>query len=174
MRRVTIAETFSQCLIFLNQSMLGRRLCRKNAIPGVPGFRLTCKPIRPQSCGANNTLLRARLHSFDNRTRDRFLGLWYESYSAQTERDKKLGEIAAQYNWCRVVAAPLQLWFTRLTEQRAREAAAGAKADLRLKRRMFDWLLARCQAVTVAEEKADRLTKGWVLAPLDAALPGRG
>ncbi|KAF5099928.1 hypothetical protein DV451_002751 [Geotrichum candidum] len=109
---------------------------------------------------ANNTLLRARLHSFDNRTRDRFLGLWYESYSAQTERDKKLGEIAAQYNWCRVVAAPLQLWFTRLTEQRAREAAAGAKADLRLKRRMFDRLLARCQAVTVAEEKADRLTKG--------------
>lgn len=112
---------------------------------------------------ANNTLLRARLHSFDNRTRDRFLGLWYESYSAQTERDKKLGEIAAQYNWCRVVAAPLQLWFTRLTEQRAREAAAGAKVDLRLKRRMFDRLLARCQAVTVAEEKADRLTKGWVL-----------
>ena len=109
---------------------------------------------------ANNTLLRARLHSFDNRTRDRFLGLWYESYSAQTERDKKLGEIAAQYNWCRVVAAPLQLWFTRLTEQRAREAAAGAKADLRLKRLMFDRRLRGVRLSPLPKKRPIALPRG--------------
>jgi hypothetical protein len=109
---------------------------------------------------ANHTLLRARLHSFDNRTRDRFLGLWYESYASLTERDQKLAEIAAQYDWCRAVAGPLQVWAARLTEQRTCEANAGAEADRRLKRRMFDRLLARCQAVTVAEETADRVAKG--------------
>lgn len=108
---------------------------------------------------AKATLMRARLHSFDNRTRNRFLGLWYESSAVLHERDQRLGEIAAQYDWCRAVSGKIQVWTERLAEQHAKQNTASLLADRRLKRYAFDKLLGRCQAVTVAEEVADRVAK---------------
>ncbi|KAF5098304.1 hypothetical protein D0Z03_001244 [Geotrichum reessii] len=120
---------------------------------------------------AKATLMRARLHSFDNRTRNRFLGLWYESSAVLHERDQRLGEIAVQYDWCRAVSGQIQVWRERSAEQHARENAASLLADRRLKRYAFDKLLGRCQGVTDAEEVADRVAKTQFLLPQMATFP---
>lgn len=101
--------------------------------------------------------LRARLDSFDNKTKDRFLGLWYEAYIVLEEKDRQMTEVAESYDYATTISAALRVWFYRYQKLKDQREEATKKEGLKLKQKCLNKLLQNTRLVAEDKIYADQL-----------------
>lgn len=86
---------------------------------------------------ASNLALREKLRSFDLNQRERFLALWYESYSVLHKKDARLTQIAIQKDFEQTAHHALHTWFNSYSKMVHLQDQVCQARDVLLKRRMF-------------------------------------